>query len=233
MSELSPQAEAKDMKEAATLQRVTLENETKVGLLLALKGFTTQTVKDLLMPVKRQKQDEQEPEPRPAAVYLARLPDMTSFEKKAPFILHQAVTSDDALENINKGTGLQTRLELKSIAVIRSVFCVYHPDEQEGGLALLNLMEEMRIALLMYPLLNSVFELDLKEGIDQMVYPETGERGTAPFYLGEMVTTWKLPPVTRIDAARVTHGWPPNDPHALHLQDNIPKTDPIIKKERT
>ena len=33
--------------------------------------------------------------------------------------------------------------------------------------------------------LNKVFELDLKEGISQMVYPETGERGTAPFYLGE------------------------------------------------
>ena len=41
------------------MQRVTLENETKVGLLYALKDFTTETVKDLLMPVKRQKQDEQ------------------------------------------------------------------------------------------------------------------------------------------------------------------------------
>ena len=36
------------------MQRVTLENETKVGLLYALKDFTTETVKDLLMPVKRQ-----------------------------------------------------------------------------------------------------------------------------------------------------------------------------------
>ena len=42
------------------MQRVTLENETKVGLLYALKDFTTETVKDLLMPVKRQKQDERE-----------------------------------------------------------------------------------------------------------------------------------------------------------------------------
>ena len=180
------------------MQRVTLENETKVGLLYALKDFTTETVKDLLMPVKRQKQDEREPKRRAAAVFLARLPDMTSFEKKAPFILHQAVTSEDGLKNANKGTGRESRLELQSSAVIRSVFCVYHPDEEEGGLALLNIMEEMRIALLMYPMLNKVFELDLKEGINQMVYPETGERGTAPFYLGEMVTAWKLPPVTRI-----------------------------------
>lgn len=126
------------------MQRVTLENETKVGLLYALKDFTTETVKDLLMPVKRQKQDEREPKRRAAAVFLARLPDMTSFEKKAPFILHQAVTGEDGLKNANKGTGRESRLELQSSAVIRSVFCVYHPDEEEGGLALLNIMEEMR-----------------------------------------------------------------------------------------
>ena len=80
----------------------------------------------------------------------------------------------------------------------------------------------------MYPTLNKTFELDLKEGISQMVYPETGERGTAPFYLGEMVTAWKLPPVTRINAARVAHGWLPDDKTVRRLQDNIPKTDPII-----
>ncbi len=203
------------------MQRVTLENETKVGLLFALKDFTEQTVKGLPMPVKRQSRDEKEPDPRPATVYLARLPDMTSYDKKAPFILHQAVTGEDGMENVNKGTGGISRLEMQSIAVIRSVFCVYHPNEQEGGLALLNIMEEMRVALLTNPILKNVFELDLKEGVSQMVYPETGERGTAPFYLGEMVTTWKLPPVTRIDAARITHGWPPNDPHALHLQESI------------
>lgn len=204
------------------MQRVTLENETKVGLLYALKDFTTETVKGLLMPVKRQKQDEREPKRRTAEVHLARLPDMTSFEKKAPFILHQAVTGEDVMGNVNKGSGMQIRRELISTCVIRSVFCVYHPDEQEGGLALLNLMEEMRIALLMYPTLNGVFELDLKEGISQMVYPETGERGTAPFYLGEMVTVWKLPPIKRLDAARVIQGLPPRDPKATHHIDKIP-----------
>lgn len=209
------------------MQKVTLENETKVGLLYALKDFTVSTVKGLLLPVKRQKQDEQEPPRRAAEVFLVRLPDMTSFERKAPFILHQMVTGDDGLKN-TAGTGRESRLELQCSAVIRSVFCVYHPDEQEGGLELLNIMEEMRIALLMYPTLNGAFDLDLKEGISQMVYPETGERGTAPFYLGEMVTTWKLPPVTRIDAARVVHGWPPDAKNATHLQDTISKSDPGI-----
>lgn len=191
-----------------------LHNETKVGLLYALKQFTERATGDMLLMVKRQSRDEKEPEPRPPAVFLARLPDMMSFEKKAPFILHQAVTSLDELGNLNKGTGGQTRMGLQSSAVIRSVFCVYHQDEQQGGLALLNLMEEMRMALLMFPTLDKVFELDLKEGISQMVYPETGERGTAPYYLGEMVTTWKLPEIKRMDAERITHGLPPIDPMA-------------------
>lgn len=200
---------------------INLHNETKVGLLYALKDFTTLATGDLTLPVKQQSRDEQKPSPRSAAVYLTRLPDMASFEKKAPFILHQAVTSEDALENANKGTGLQIRRELKSICVVRSVFCVYHKDEQEGGLALLNLMEKMRAALLLFPLLDDVFELDMDEGISQMVYPETGERGTAPYYLGEMVTTWKLPPVKRLDAERVTQGLPPVDPKATHYKTTI------------
>lgn len=189
-----------------------LQSETKVGLLYSLKAFTERATGDIKLPVKRQSRDEQEPKPRAAAVHLTRLPDMASWEKKAPFILHQAVTSDDALKNENKGTGMQIRREMKSTAVIRSVFCVYHPDEEEGGLALLNLMEAMRTALLLFPLLDQMFELDLDEGISQMVYPETGERGTAPYYLGEMVTTWKLPAVKRQDAPRAMQGLPPLDP---------------------
>lgn len=196
---------------------IDLNNETKVGLLYALKSFTLLATGDIKLPVKRQSEDEMEPKPRQAAVHLTRLPDMASFQKKAPFILHQAVTSEDALKNANRGTGLQIRRELKSSAIIRTVFCVYHPNEEEGGLALLNLMETMRVGLLLFPLLDNKFELDLDEGISQMVYPETGERGTAPYYLGEMVTPWKLPPIKRLDAARVTQGLPPVDPKATNF----------------
>lgn len=189
-----------------------LHNETKVGLLYALKEMTRRETAHMAFPVKRQSKDETEPEPRAAEVYITRLPEMESYTKRAPFILHQVVTGMDDLRNVNRGTGRDGRLELQSSAVIRSVFCVYHPDEQEGGLALLNLMEEMRISLLKYPILDRVFELDMTEGINQAIYPDTGERGTAPFYIGEMVTTWKLPPVKRMDAARVINGLPPVDP---------------------
>lgn len=200
-----------------------LHNETKVGLLYALKAFTKLATKDLLLLVKRQSRDEREPKPRPAAVHLTRLPDMASFEKKAPFILHQVVTGQDELGNINRGTGQQILRELKSTAVIRSVFCVYNPNEEEGGLTLLNLMETVRVSLLLFPTLDNVFELDLDEGIGQMVYPETGERGTAPYYLGEMVTTWKLPEVKRLDAKRVIQGLPPVDPKSTDFTRIIDK----------
>lgn len=203
------------------MQAINLHNETKVGLLFALKTFTERAVADLPLPVKRQSENEPEPKPRPADVYLTRLPDMASTTKKAPFILHQVVTGLDELGNVNKGTSMQSRREMQSSCVIRSVFCVYHPDEQEGGLALLNLMEEMRSALLEFPVLDQKFELDMNEGISQMIYPETGERGTAPYYLGEMATTWKLPPIKRLDAERVTHGLPPIDPMAARHTDTF------------
>lgn len=194
-----------------------LHNETKVGLLYALKAFTELATKDLTLLVKRQSRDEREPNPRPAAVHLTRLPDMASWEKKVPFILHQVVTGQDEIRNINRGTGMENRRDMTSAAVIRSVFCVYNPNEEEGGLTLLNLMETVRVSFLLFPTLDKVFELDLDEGISQMVYPETGERGTAPYYLGEMVTTWKLPKVKRLDAERVTRGLPPVDPKAANF----------------
>ncbi len=206
-------------------QKVTLEDETKVGLLYALKAFTERATGGMTFPVKRQKTDAEEPEPRAPKVYLMRLPDMTSFDKKAPFILHQIVTGEDAIVNTRHGNAGATNMALKCTAAVRTVFCVYHPDEQEGALALLTLMEQMRLALLTHPLLRKQFDMDMKEGVSQAIYPDNGERGTAPFYLGEMVTEWNLPPVQRLDAARVAHGLPARDPHALHLTGQYPEAE--------
>ena len=83
---------------------------------------------------------------------------------------------------------------VQSSASVRSIFVVYNDDEQEGGLMLLNLMERLRIELLRTGVLDSRFSLDLNEGLEYMVYPDTD---TAPFYAGEMSSTWKLIPVQR------------------------------------
>ncbi len=157
---------------------------TKVILLEQLKTFTEATTCDLLLPAAQQKEDPEPPFPRPAAVYRSRLPDSRAAKKKAPYILHQIITGKD----------MQAPGEcVEASAVVRSIFCVYHSDEQEGGLALLNLMERLRIALLEQVVVGRQFKLDLKAGLESLIYPED----TAPYYAGEMVSTWILPPVNR------------------------------------
>lgn len=156
---------------------------TLVNLLEQLKAVTDDAVKDLLLPVRAQKGDTVTAD-RPATVYKMRLPDSTSATKKAPYIIHQIVTSKD--------TQPSGQLEAGN-AVVRSIFCVYCNDEQEGAMHLLNLMERLRIRLLQDVVIGGQFELDLEAGIEVLIYPEN----TAPYFAGEMSTTWKMPSVER------------------------------------
>ena len=100
---------------------------SKVILLKELKAFTLDVTRDLIFPVAQQKEDKEPPNPRAAEVFCTRLPDSKSAKKKAPYILHQF---------INDKTIQPKDQRLNSTAVVRSIFCVYNPDEQEGGLAL-------------------------------------------------------------------------------------------------
>jgi hypothetical protein len=163
---------------------------TKTGLLQALKAFSEETVKDLMLPVRRQREDEDTPAARAAQVYMARLPDMKASDKKAPYIVHSIITGRD------------TQVPGEQVActvTVRSVLCVYHEDEQEGGLALLNLTERLRIEMLRRVVID-LYELDMNQGIELLIYPDD----TAPYYLAEMVTVWKLPPIKR----EVKELWP-------------------------
>ena len=129
-------------------------------------------------------EDAAEQPPRAAQVFLTALPERSSATKEAPYVLHQ----------ILKSTDIRLPGELPATTIVaRTVFCVYHEDGQEGGMILLNLMERLRIALLRQHVLGKQFKLDLSAGVETLVYPDTGPppRGTAPYYLGEMITTWK------------------------------------------
>ena len=183
---------------------------TKVILLEKLKEFTEAAACGLLLPVRPGDEEECPPPPRAPNVYRMRLPRFRDAVRKAPYILHQVITGKDIQPS-------GTRPEAS--AVVRTVFCVYHEDEEEGALALLNLMEALRIALLERPVLPGPFVLDLKAGLETLVYPDDGDPRTAPYYLGEMVSTWKMPPVERLDAERVVHGMPPWDPRAEILEE--------------
>ena len=181
---------------------------SKVILLERLKERTEQATGGLLLPVAVQQGDPEQPAPRAAGVFQARLPDSGAAKKKAPYILHQIVTGKDS-----QAQGLP----LAAVATVRSVFCVYHPDEQQGGIALLSLMEQLRLALLQWPVLGRQYVLDLQAGLETLVYPED----LAPYYAGEMLSVWKMPPVARLDTAQATGGLPLRDPWGQRGEEMI------------
>ena len=88
----------------------------RVMLLEELKAVTEDAVKDLIMPVKIQSENEEQ-QYRAAEVYLMRLPDGSAAKKKAPYIIHQAITSKD--------TQPSGELEV-GVAVVRSIFAGSH-----------------------------------------------------------------------------------------------------------
>lgn len=163
---------------------------TKAVLLEALKKFTLEATKDLQLPLApREEESLLPPQYGPPGVYRMRLPEFGAATRKAPYILHQVVTGKDAQK---EGERLPD-----SSTVVRTVFCVYCGDEEEGGLLLLNVMERLRIALLEQVVIGKQFKLDLKAGLESLAYPDDGSPNMAPYYLGEMVSTWKLPGIQR------------------------------------
>lgn len=166
---------------------------TKIELLVQLKEFTEERTRDLLLPVQPQEEDEAPPPVRAVTVYIPRLPELRAYAQKAPFMTHEIVTGKDKLESDPHSGKLS-----HSSAVVRTCFCVYHADEQEGGLALLTLMERMRLALLEEVVIGKQFRLDLDAGVETLVYPgNPNQVAVSPFYLGEMITTWRLPTIER------------------------------------
>jgi hypothetical protein len=159
---------------------------TKIILLDRLAEFTAEHTKDIILPVRRQKDDYADPEPRAAAVYKMRLIKEEAAQKAAPYIIHQIITGKDAKPEGERQNGC---------VVVRSIFCVYSDDAQEGSLLLLNLMERLRIAVLKQIVLGKQFQLSLHgdDGLDTLIYPDD----TAPYFAGEMMSTWLLPSVER------------------------------------
>lgn len=156
----------------------------KNDFLDSIKAFTEEAIKELILPVRIQSAGEQQSY-RAATVYKMRLPDSTSATKKAPYIVHSVITSTD-----KQSPGELTQ----SSAQLRSVFCVYCEDEQEGALYLLELMERFREQVLRTRVLDGRYALDLETPMESLFYPA---EDTAPYYLGETVSTWRLPPIER------------------------------------
>lgn len=156
---------------------------TQIELLNAMKRLSQETLSDILLPVKVQK-DGNKPWPRPVDVHLMRLPDSSQSKAQVPYVIHQVITSKHQQQSEGQST---------STVAVRSIFTVYNDNEEEGALSLLNLMERMRIALLKKCVIGNQFALDLSVGIETLIYPDD----THPYYAGEMLTNWSLPRIER------------------------------------
>ena len=150
-------------------------------------------IKDLKLPVRIQTNDDKdainedpEKEWRVPDVYLMRLPDSKEAKKKAPYVIVQLGPTGD----------MQDERQLDdAYATIRIVCCVYDKNEQTGALNLLNLAGRIRIGLLKACTFgdNDAFVLDKTEKLEFLAYPDD----TAPYYAGEMIGVWHLPPIKR------------------------------------
>lgn len=156
---------------------------TKVALLDALTQLIADCTKDVNLPCAVQKGDEAATSRAPD-VYRMRLPDSSAAKKIVPYILIQIITGADKQPEGER---------VYSTATVRFVFAVYSDNEEEGALHLLNLMERVRRRLLEDIVVAGMFQLDLAEGLESLAYPDD----TAPYYAGEMIGTFYLPPIPR------------------------------------
>lgn len=150
---------------------------TPLELLDALKAFIEENTKDILLPVRVDRKSGEAKE-RPAEVYKMRLPTKDAETKRIPYVLLQYIKSTDT----------QTAGEMpESSCMVRIVAATYSADDEEGALCVLNLLTRIRIAFLRDGVIAERFML--KPPIEMIVYPDS----TPPYYLGEMMTEWRMP----------------------------------------
>lgn len=150
---------------------------TPLELLDALKAFIEENTKDILLPVRVDRKNGEAKE-RPAEVYKMRLPTKDAETKRIPYVLLQYIKSTDT----------QTAGEMpESLCMVRIVAATYSEDGEEGALCVLNLLTRIRIAFLRDGVIAERFML--KPPIEMIVYPDS----TPPYYLGEMMTEWRMP----------------------------------------
>ena len=150
---------------------------TPLDLLDALKAYIEDKTKDMLLPVRVDRKSGESKE-RPAEVHKMRLPNKKAETERIPYILLQYL----------KGTDKQDTGEYpESDCMIRIVAATYSEDGTEGAMCVLNLLTRIRIAFLKDGIIAERFML--KPPLEMIVYPDS----TPPYYLGEMITVWRMP----------------------------------------
>jgi len=107
-----------------------------------------------------------------------RLPDKNAQTQRVPYVLLQFLQSDDSQESGDQP---------ESTCMVRIVAATYSEDGEEGALGVLNLLTRIRIALLKNGVIGERYMLT--PPLELIIYPDS----TPPYYLGEMMTHWKMP----------------------------------------
>lgn len=153
---------------------------TPTALLEALKLYIQENTKDIILTVRRKRGDTTED--RPPNVYLMNLPKKEDEVQQIPYILIKYLTGRDDREPGE---------EESSQASIRIVIATYAEDAEEGTMALLNIISCLRYNFLKDSEIAGQFRLI--SPLESIIYPDD----TRPYYLGEMMTLWTLPPIER------------------------------------
>ena len=153
---------------------------TPTLLLDGLKTYIEEKTKNLRLPVRRTK-DEKEGERAPK-VFLMNLPKKEDEIQQIPYILIKYLTGNDEQTQGNYP---------ESEVAVRIIVATYGENAEEGSMSLLSIISSLRLGFLKDQEINNQFRLVLP--IQNIVYPDD----TRPYYLGEIMTTWTLPPIRR------------------------------------
>lgn len=146
-------------------------------LLDELKKFVEAETHDLILPV-RVDRNSKEPKERAPDVYIMRLKNKADKTQKIPYILLQLIKSEDSQPEGK---------ELCCESWVRIIAATYAENEDEGALAVLNVLTRIRLALLRAGIIGKQFVL--RPPLEMIIYPDS----TPPYYLGEMMSVWRTP----------------------------------------
>lgn len=150
---------------------------TPFVLLDELKKFVEAQTKDLLLPVRLER-NSQGPKERAPEVFVMRLKKSADKTNKVPYVLLQFIKSEDSQ---------QPGQRIECVSWVRIIAATYAESEDEGALSVLNVLTRIRLALLRAGIVGKQFVLC--PPLEMIVYPDS----TAPYYLGEMFSVWSMP----------------------------------------
>lgn len=151
---------------------------TTLQLLEELEKFVKVSTEDIILPVRGQPDlKERAPE-----IWKMRLPTKQAEIQAVPYIILQLINGkDDQAEGEGESSSCN----------IRMIVGCYSENNSEGNLQVLRVIDRLRIELLKSRVIGRRFVL--LPPLEFIVYPDN----TAPYFFGELYTTWSMPTITR------------------------------------